>query len=134
MKPVDPVELSALIDGELSPGRAAEVRQAIETDEALRRQYERLVMLDAELKEEAQSAAFLPRVTLPEARAPHWWPLIPIALLLVALRIASKILPPLPEIGLETAALIVAVGWVLRRLVQSSQGEGQRLARQIANG
>jgi len=132
MKSVDPAELSALIDGELSPERAAEVRQAIETDEALRRQYQRLLMLDAELKTEAQSALFRPRVTLPQPSRVSWLPLIPLVLLLVALRILFKVLPSLPEIGLETAALIVIVGGVLRRLLVSAQEEGRRLCRELA--
>ena len=35
MKPIEGIELSGFLDGELEPGRASEVEAALETDPAL---------------------------------------------------------------------------------------------------
>jgi anti-sigma factor RsiW len=49
MKKVQEEELSALIDGELSPQRAEEVRLMVQADPALRAQFAVLGKFDAQL-------------------------------------------------------------------------------------
>jgi anti-sigma factor RsiW len=71
MKPIEPTELSAYIDGELDAGRAAEVRAALDMDASLRGQYAALMRADAHLRSVAAAAGTTlhPRVRLP-ARKP----------------------------------------------------------------
>lgn len=115
MRPVEPAELSALLDGELSPDRADQVRQALATDPTLRRQFERLAALDVRWRSAAELAAFRPHVTAPaRSRAGV---LVGTALALVTLRLVLKLLPPGIAIGLELLALIGGAGWVLGRVL-----------------
>jgi len=70
MNPVQPEELSALLDGELDAARAAEVRAQIQMDPALRLEFEALSANDAAWRAAADSGAFVPAVSLPvEAEA-----------------------------------------------------------------
>jgi anti-sigma factor RsiW len=89
MKPVDPWELSGLLDGELDAARAAEVREAIAADPALRAEFERLSKLDGACQRVAAQAAFKPAVDLSasgKARGSEStgiWPLALVALTLL---------------------------------------------------
>lgn len=65
MNPVQPEELSALLDGELEPARALEVRAQIAIDPALRLEFETLSAADAAWRIAAGSAAFRPDVEMP---------------------------------------------------------------------
>lgn len=65
----DEAELSAFLDGELGPQRADEIAQRIAADPQLRAQYERLRMLDAQMRQVADAVAFAPRVVLPQPSA-----------------------------------------------------------------
>lgn len=69
MRPIDPAELSALLDGELDASRAAEVRAALAGDAALRAQYEALAQADAQLRAFAASLELNPRIRLPPVDA-----------------------------------------------------------------
>lgn len=70
MNPVQPEELSALLDGELDAARAAEVKARIQADPLLRREFEALRAADAGWRAAADSAAFTPAVRLTiDARA-----------------------------------------------------------------
>jgi anti-sigma factor RsiW len=60
VKPVQPEELSALLDGELDGVRAREVEARMATDPALRLEYEALAASDADWRAAAGSAAFTP--------------------------------------------------------------------------
>ena len=126
MKTIDPTEISALLDGELSAERAEQVRCAITEDEALRREYEEIVALDAALKACAQVAVFHPRVSLTvEPAAPI--PPIPLALGCLLLRLALKTTPFLVGTGLEICTFLFLVGWVLRCALAASQQESRGL-------
>ena len=133
MKPIDPMELSALLDGELSPERADQVRRAIAEDESLRREYEELAALDADLKARAQAAVFAPRVSfldaaaLPGAAVFAPLPLIIVVLALMAARLALKAAPAALDVGLETGALALVVTWGLRRLLAAAARDQRRL-------
>lgn len=71
MIPVRPEELSALLDGELDPARAAEVQTQIQDDPALRQEFEALSNSDAAWRAAAGSATFTPQVTLPVRAEAH---------------------------------------------------------------
>jgi hypothetical protein len=120
MKPILPEELSALLDGELPAERAAEVRQALADNTTLRQEFERLTMLDANLKACAATAAFAPRVSLARGlvqRRAVWFGLVAA---LLALRWLLKVCPPPLSFGLEIAVLCFVIGWGLRYLLQRS--------------
>lgn len=132
MKRVDPCELSALLDGELTPERAAEVRQAIADDPALRREYEELTRLDDELQAHAREAVFQPRVEIPQrlrGPGPHvGWFVPPLIIMGLALRLL-----PLPiETGVEVAVVVGLVPYVLRRLLLASEQERRALTSETA--
>lgn len=97
MTPVRPEELSALLDGELDPSRAREVRQQIDTDPALRWEFEELSAADASWRKAAAALAFTPRVELPIAReaaadSTGWLPSLATATgLLILVRIVLKL-------------------------------------------
>lgn len=67
-------ELSAYLDGELEPDRAAAVANLIANDDQVRAQYEALRTLDSQLRQVADAAAFAPRVVLPRpaSKAVPW--------------------------------------------------------------
>ncbi len=92
MNPLDPAELSALLDGELDPRRAAEVQALIAADPGVGAEYESLRLADARLRTLAAPAQFQPRVALP-APAPRAAP-----------------------VWLAAPALIVPLGWLVGKL------------------
>jgi anti-sigma factor RsiW len=105
MKKVQEEELSALIDGELSPRRAEEVRLMVQADPALRAQFAILEKFDAQLWRAGEDAAFSAEITFPAeplvARAfPMWLFGIGVALALVVIRLLPKLLE-LPALGVS---------------------------------
>jgi len=84
MRPIEPAELSAFIDGELDAGRAAEVRAALASDAALRARYESLAHADAHLRSVAAGMTLSPRIrwpaprTSPAARDARLWQALPV--------------------------------------------------------
>ena len=60
MKPIDPAELSGLLDGELAPEREAEVRRALASDPKLAAEFERLRGFDSSARICAKTAEFAP--------------------------------------------------------------------------
>ncbi len=131
MNGVDPAELSALLDGELPPERAAQVRAAIEADPGLRADYERLSRLDAAWSAAAASAAFRPQpraIGRPSLRFVARAACGLGALLLV--RFAPWFAPaPLSPL-LATAVLAAVLGWVLLRSMQATAANGDAVAAQ----
>jgi len=123
MKPIDPEELSALLDGELPEPRSEEVRRALEQDPVLREEYERFVAFDADWKREAQAARFRPRVRIPVASRRWKIPVAGLVLALAAFRLLIKTLPPIPGGLIEAAALVIVLGWGVRYLVRLSEPE-----------
>jgi len=127
MRPIDPVELSAFLDGELPAARADEVRAALAQDPLLRQSYEQLVALDADWKARASAAMFRPRVRM----AVNWVPgrfLTAAAVIgLLGFRIALKAQPPLVEAALEALLLALVIGWGLRRIIRATDADRNRL-------
>jgi anti-sigma factor RsiW len=132
MKPVDPAEISALLDGELPPSRAAEVRRAIAQSDSLRRAYEQLAAIDVDLKAYAAKAVFHPQLWIAEKPSGRDLRLLGVALLLLAVRLAVKVVPASIGLGLESVVLVLVVGWLLHRLVGASEEDRRRLLEQIA--
>ena len=71
MTPVQPEELSALIDGELGPERAAEIERRMAEDPALRAAFDALRDLDGQWKAAAATAVFMPTLARPAADPRH---------------------------------------------------------------
>ena len=120
-RPVEEFELSALIDEELDPTRAAEVRAAIEQDPALHEQFLRLLQADRAWARAARSAQFRPAVACqpaaPAASRAHAWVITALALAMVTGRVIPKVQPvdlgaAILIQGLILAGLIAAVVWI----------------------
>jgi anti-sigma factor RsiW len=127
MKPIEPAEISALLDGELSGQRADEVRRAIAEDESLGQVYEQLAALDGDLKACAAQAAFRPRVSI-KAPSPLGVHVLVMAVLMLLVRLTVRLLPfGLAEV-LELAVLALVVGWVLTGLLRAAEEDRRRLA------
>jgi anti-sigma factor RsiW len=126
MNKIDPCEISGLLDGELSPERAAEVQAFIEADASARAEYQRLLRLHGVWSEAAASAVFQPRVRLNRAASPRV--AVTVALGLVAL-LAARFLPkfvlPLGGIAVQGFVLLAVVAW----LVVESVGRNARVNR-----
>jgi anti-sigma factor RsiW len=94
MKTIDPAELSALLDGELTPERACEVREEVERNPSLKTEFERLRCADADCRARASAAEFTPAVKLPAKHSSSpsaSWVFIVVAL--AALRVFSLMVP-----------------------------------------
>ena len=127
MKPVDSVELSALLDGELPSERADEVRRALAEDLSLRQEYEELARLDAHLKAQGEAAVFPPRISLAGRPFAHRFRLVPAVFALLAFRFILKAVPIPAAVGLELLALVFFLGWALQELIAASDQECDRL-------
>ena len=101
MKSIDPAEISALLDGELSPERADQVRRAITEDDSLRRLYGQLVGLDADLKAYVAAAMFRPRLSVAQEPSVKGFRVLLMTLALLITRLAVKFLPTSFGVGLE---------------------------------
>lgn len=124
MKSVDRTHLSGLLDGELAPPEAEQVRRALAEDDLLREEFEHLACLDSELRAQAESYALVqPRVNVPAALRLFRLKISSLPIAALALRIFLKLTPM--EIGLILSAvvLILIIGWELGRLVQAADQE-----------
>lgn len=121
--PIDPALLSALLDGELTPGQARLVRKALETDEALRRDYERLAALHDDLRAAGQGATFSPQVVIPRATSVLPGRLALVLAVLLGVRLLAKVSPVALGIPLACLILILALAWTCGRLLHLSDGD-----------
>jgi len=128
MSTIDPAELSALIDGELDPERAAEVRAAAERDPVLKADLARLCDLDDACRAVASSAAFRPTVSVPAARpAPLVMWLAPALIALLLLRLAPVLLNlALFDLAVHVVALGVMLVWIVRLTAGDGRGDDVR--------
>ncbi len=123
MNGIDPAELSGLLDGELSPERAAAVRAALEKDDALRAEYERLRRLDARWAAVTETATFHPRLSLePRADRPSAAGLAGAVAALLLVRFLPKFLDATVLAGgmlfAALAAALVTLVWLDRWLAE----------------
>ncbi len=124
MKTIDPAELSALLDGELTPQRAREVREEIERTPSLKVEFEQLRRADADCRARASSAEFRPAVKLPAKRAASpaasW---IFVVALLAALRVFTLMVPTrFLGVVLNSVAFAGILFWVIL-LATKTNGE-----------
>lgn len=132
MTPIDPAELSALLDGELSAERAAVVRQALADDPALRAEYEAMLRCDTAWKAAAATARFTPQVSLHQSLWGYRLRAAGVVSGLLLLRIALKVMPSALAVPIETVLLTVLLVWGVRRLLVASEAERWRLVQQAA--
>ncbi len=128
MLPIDPAELSALLDGELSQSRADEVRAALAADATLREAYERLVALDADCQAKAAAALFQPRVQFSPDAFPARYLVFAGVIGLLLLRLALKASPPLVAAGAAALLLAVLLGWGLQHIIRATDADWRRSA------
>ncbi len=116
MNPIDPAELSAYLDGELSPVRAREIEAAVMASPALRAELDALSKADDTWRSAARSAAFPPHVRLPRAAASRAsiYRIVGAVALLLAVRIVPKLADSLDwELIANGIALAVVVAWAI---------------------
>lgn len=128
MKPVEPEELSAFLDGELDPGRASEVGKQLADDPALRAEFEALEGWDAVWRTAAATGVFAPDVRLPTEASPitQGACFAILAASLVLLRMGPK-LADAPTLGIGLNALVLAT--VLAGIIWFVQRDMQRPVR-----
>jgi|GEM_PF-2685452 len=129
MRQVEEYELSALLDGELDPQRAEEVRACIDSDPALREQFNALNQLDARLWRTAEQARFMPEISFsaePAGEMPAWqWAA---GLAVVVALIGVRLLPKLVELAAFGLALQLAACGAIAFVVIGMAGEREQLA------
>lgn len=117
MTPIDPIELSAYLDGELTPARKQEIDEALAMDSALCEELNALARVDAAWRRAAMTAAFKADVQLPARSvfARNWLPAATVVMVLVAVRLLSNLSGTL-ALGfvLNSVALAGVLVWVTR--------------------
>jgi len=131
MKPVSPEEVSALLDGELAPDRAEQVRRAIAEDQKLQQVYQQLADMDNELNSYAAACQFNPQLSLPSRPPAIAISLWAITFGLLVVRILAKTLTFGPGIGVQLVALALVVAWLLWRMLPSLQNDQWQVAREL---
>jgi anti-sigma factor RsiW len=125
MIPVQPEELSALIDGELDPQRAAEIKMQMAADPELRAAFDALRDLDGRWRRSARTAAFVPQVRLPtRAKWNSRLMILAVAVALVGVRAAVRMI--------DTAMIGVALQFIvlvamLARIVWLERKDARRI-------
>jgi anti-sigma factor RsiW len=129
MRQVEEYELSALLDGELDPQRAEEVRACIESDPALREEFDALKQLDGRLWRTAEQARFMPEISFaaePAGEAPAWqWTA---GLAVVVALIGVRLLPKLVDLAVFGLALQLAACAAIAFVVIGMAREREPLA------
>jgi anti-sigma factor RsiW len=116
MNPLDPAELSAYLDGELSAERMREIERIVALDPTARAELESLAKLHARWQASARTAAFLPAVNLPSMKETRTLDRSAIAflVLLVIAQIALRVFNVLALVlALEFLALVVVLTGVI---------------------
>lgn len=117
MKPFEPAELSAYLDGELDAARAKEIEVLLANDPGLRAEFDQLKRQDAVWISAVHSAVVRPRLSL-EPRSNASMAVARSAVLLAGL-LAVRFVPKFPElvsfgVVLHIVVLAVALAWVVR--------------------
>ena len=119
---ISPEELSALLDGELLPKRASEVRQALAQDAALAAQYAQLEKLHQHCMSAAENARFEIAIPLPAPVEPRCkLPTIVIAVVIPAIAIQHLAAWP------DSFALAVMIHAVVLLIVLMTIGQLARI-------
>lgn len=126
MRQVQDEELSALLDGELDPRRAEEVRALIQADPALRAEFDTLAKLNAQLSVAAEQMAFMPEVSFSAtatSKTPswHWGAGLAVVLALVVVRLLPKFVEqPVFGIGVQLA-VCAAIAIIVLGMARESE-------------
>ena len=131
MKPVSPEEISALLDGELAPARAGEVRRALAEDPRLAEVYRQLAAVDRDLIAYAAACQFEPHLSLPGGSSAPGVSVWAIALGLLAARTVARTLAFGPGVGVQLVALALVIGWLLWGLLPRVQHDASQVAREV---
>lgn len=122
MKPIQPEELSAFLDGELSEQRRREVQQQLDCDDVLRAQFESLQTWDRKWHAAAFDARFNPSIELPQSAEPKTRVLgvVAVGAALAGLRLVLKVLDPQILVWATVnaavlAVLLAATVWIIHR-------------------
>jgi anti-sigma factor RsiW len=128
MTPVQPEELSALLDGELSAERAAEIERQMVSDPALRAEFELLSDLDAQWRTAARTAVFTPGLVRPTPQRGTWMAAAGIVAGLVALRIVVRVID-VESLAYAMQAVVLAV--LLAGLVRMVRADQSAIGRGV---
>ena len=134
MKPVSPEEISALLDGELAPARAGEVRRALSEEPRLAEVYRQLAAVDGDLSAYAAACQFEPHLSLPSRSPAPGISVWAVALGLLAARTVARILAFGPSVGVQLVALALVIAWVLYGLLPRVQHDPSQVAREVGLG
>lgn len=121
---IEPHELSGLLDGEIAPERAGEIRRAIDNDAALRAEFDRLAQQDQAWAAAASRASFRPRINLPTAARAGLAPiLLATSLAILAVRFLPKMTSQfalaMSANAVALAAILALVFWINRQAASS---------------
>lgn len=116
MNPVDPIELSGYMDGELDPARALEVASALDLDQRLQAEFELLASLDDQLQSTARLADFQVTIHLADAAGITAWAM---SALVIGVLIGVRMIPKVTDAAvfaaaLHAVALAALLVWVVR--------------------
>jgi hypothetical protein len=128
MKPVDPAELSALLDGELSPERTEQVRRALAENSDLRCVFEDLSAVHSDLTACGVGARFQPRISLASSSRYPAVGILGFATAMLVLRVTAKFLPLGVGVVFQATALAVVLWWVFSCLLRLAHDERWRFA------
>ncbi len=127
MQPVDPAELSAYLDGELTPDRAREVAALLATDPDLRSSYDELASTDADWIAAASSACFSPVTDIPVQKVFGISRLTFTAIvgMLIALCVTAKTSDTVVwSLTLHAVALALTFTWIVRMAREDQKESG----------
>lgn len=123
MKPVNPAEVSALLDGELSPERAEQVRRAIAENSELRCVFEELSAVHRDLITCSAAARFRPRISLASSMRFPAVSVFGLAAAMLVLRVTAKLVPLGVGVAFQATALALVLWWVFSRLLRLAHDE-----------
>ena len=128
MKPVDPAEISALLDGELSPERTKQVRRAIAENSELRCVFENLSAIHRALTACAAAVRFQPRISLARSFGFPAIGVLGFAVAMLVLRLTAKLVPLGVGVVFQATALAIVLWWVSTCLLRLAHDERWRFA------
>lgn len=128
MKPVDPAEISALLDGELSRERTEQVRRALAENRELRSVFDNLSALHRDLTACGVAASFRPRISLASSTRFPAVGVLGFAAAMLVLRVTAKLVPLGVGVVFQAAALGLFLWWVSSCLLRLAHDEHRRLA------
>jgi anti-sigma factor RsiW len=134
MKPVDPAEISALLDGELSPERSEQVRRSMAESSELRGVFEELTAVHRDLAADAVAARFRPRLALPKRTKVSALSIVGFTTAMLVLRLTAKLAPVTVGGFLHAVALVIVLWWVCSRLLRIAVDEGRQFVGTEAPG